>query len=52
LRQVQKAVRQLGPELLVLAARDQAALDRVMRANTGNSLQRHTACDILVVPGS
>ncbi len=49
-REVQKEIRKLAPDLLVIATRNHAAVDRVMRASVGNDLLRNIECDILAVP--
>ena len=49
-RQIQKEVRKVGPELLVLATKQRSTLDRVMRASVGNGALRHNECDILIAP--
>ena len=49
-REVQREIRKLAPDLLVIATGDHAAVDRVMRASVGNDLLRNIECDILAVP--
>ena len=50
IREIQREVRKVGPDLLVIATKDYSALDRVMRASAGNDALRNIECDILVVP--
>jgi len=50
IREIQRQVRRVAPDLLVLATRHHAAVDRVMRASVGNDLLRNLECDILAVP--
>jgi universal stress protein E len=50
LREIQREVRRVGPDLLVIATKDHPALDRVMRASVGNDALRNIECDILMVP--
>jgi universal stress protein E len=49
-REVQREIRKLAPDLLVLATGNHAAVDGVMRASVGNDLLRNIECDILAVP--
>jgi universal stress protein E len=49
-REVQREIRKLAPDLLVIATGNHAAVDRVMRASIGNDLLRNIECDILAVP--
>jgi nucleotide-binding universal stress UspA family protein len=49
-REVQREIRKLAPDLLVIATGNHAAVDRVMRASVGNDLLRNLECDILAVP--
>lgn len=42
--------RTLGPELLVIAARQNSTLDRVTRASVGNDTLQSNECDILIAP--
>ena len=49
-REVQREIRKLAPDLLVIATGNHAAVDRVMRASVGNDLLRNIECDILAVP--
>jgi nucleotide-binding universal stress UspA family protein len=49
-REVQREIRKLTPDLLVIATGNHAAVDRVMRASVGNDLLRNIECDILAVP--
>jgi universal stress protein E len=49
-REIQKQVRRVRPDLLVLATRNHSAVDRVMRASVGNDLLRNLECDVLAVP--
>jgi nucleotide-binding universal stress UspA family protein len=49
-REVQREIRKLAPDLLVIATGNHAAVDRVMRASVGNDLLRSIECDILAVP--
>ena len=49
-REIQREIRRLAPDLLVIATRHHSAVDRVMRASVGNDLLRNIECDILVVP--
>jgi nucleotide-binding universal stress UspA family protein len=49
-RDIQKEVRRMVPDLLVIATRHHSAVDRVMRASVGNDLLRNIECDILAVP--
>jgi len=49
-RQIQKEVRTVGPELLVLATKQQSMLDRAMRASVGNDALRDNECDIMIAP--
>jgi universal stress protein E len=50
IREIQREVRRVVPDLLVIATKDYAALDRVMRANAGNDALRNIECDVLLVP--
>ena len=50
IREIQREVRRVAPDLLVIATKDHAALDRVMRANAGNDALRNIECDVLLVP--
>jgi nucleotide-binding universal stress UspA family protein len=50
LREVQREIRRLAPELLAIATRHHPAVDRVMRASTGNDLLRNIECDVVAVP--
>ncbi len=50
IREIQREVRRVAPDLLVIATKDYAALDRVMRANAGNDALRNIECDVLLVP--
>lgn len=49
-REVQREIRKLAPDLLVIATGNHAAVDRVMRATVGNDLLRNIECDILALP--
>jgi nucleotide-binding universal stress UspA family protein len=49
-REVQREIRKLAPDLLVIATANHAAVDRVMRASVGNDLLRNIECDILALP--
>ena len=49
-REVQREIRKLAPDLLVIATGNHAAVDRVMRASVGNDLLRNIECDILAMP--
>lgn len=50
IREIQREVRRMVPDLLVIATRHHAAVDRVMRASVGNDLLRNIQCDILAAP--
>jgi nucleotide-binding universal stress UspA family protein len=50
IREVQREIRKLAPDLLVIATGNHAAVDRVLRASVGNDLLRNIECDILAVP--
>jgi len=49
-REVQREIRRLAPDLLAIATGNHAAVDRVMRASVGNDLLRNIECDILALP--
>ncbi|HET9865426.1 MAG TPA: universal stress protein [Steroidobacteraceae bacterium] len=49
-RQMQKEVRQLRPDLIVVATANLPALERVMRPAVGNDALRRNPCDILLGP--
>ena len=49
-REIQREVRRMVPDLLVLATGHHAAVDRVMRAGIGNDLLRNIECDVLAAP--
>lgn len=47
---MQKEVRQLRPDLIVVATANLPALERVMRPAVGNDALRRNPCDILLGP--
>jgi nucleotide-binding universal stress UspA family protein len=50
IRELQKEVRKASPDLLVIATRDLAVLERVMRGSAGNDSLRSHECDVMVAP--
>lgn len=50
IREIQRQVRRIRPDLLVIATRHHSEVDRVLRASVGNDLLRNIECDILAVP--
>jgi nucleotide-binding universal stress UspA family protein len=50
IRQIQREVRKVAPDLLVIASKDRSLIERVMRGSTGNDALRNNGCDILLAP--
>jgi nucleotide-binding universal stress UspA family protein len=49
-RQLQREVRRLEPDIIVVATANRPALERVMCPGVGNDALRHNQCDILLGP--
>lgn len=48
LRAIQRLVRNVQPELLIIGTKDRSMLNRIMQGSTSNDLLRTIECDILV----
>jgi universal stress protein E len=48
LRAIQRLVRSVQPELLIIGTKDRSMLNRIMQGSTSNDLLRTIECDILV----
>lgn len=48
LRAIQREIRRVQPELLIVGTKDRAMLNRIVRGSVANDMLRTLECDILV----